>query len=127
MLEPGSINDLGLLNKLVEEFAPNQRSVIVAPYWPGAYAVLKRKSPMWENYALFPRSASFERAEIERIKRANPGFALIIDTPLDGREELRFKNTHPLIQQYINENFESLKDYTSNPAVQIYKSRQAPQ
>ena len=77
---------------------------------------------MWELYALFPRTPVFERAEISRIKEANPGFALVFDMPLDGRDELRFRNTHPLIHQYILDNFEPLSKL-SNPAYQIYKKK----
>ena len=78
---------------------------------------------MWEIYALFPRSEGFQQMEIERIKAANPGFVLIFDFPLDGREALRFRNTHPLIHQYILDNFELLPN-SPNPAYQIYKFAQ---
>ena len=77
---------------------------------------------MWEIYALLPVSQSFERAEIDRIKKARPGFAFIYDLPLDGRDELRFKNTHPLTHQYILDNFEPLQNL-SNPAYKIFKAK----
>jgi hypothetical protein len=77
---------------------------------------------MWEIYALFPRSMAFESREIQRIKASRPGFAFVFDLPLDGREELRFKNTHPLIHQYVQDNFEPMK-ISQNPAYQIYKAR----
>lgn len=117
-------NELAMLKKLADQFAPGDRSFIVAPFWPAAYAVLKRKSPMWEIYPLFPRTEAFERAEIKRIKAANPGFAIIIDAPLDGWDELRFRNTHPLIDQYVHDHFERLGGDTSNPAYQMYRSKQ---
>ena len=77
---------------------------------------------MWEIYALFPRPQAFEQAEIERIKIVKPGFALVFDLPLDGRDELRFRNTHPLIHQYILDNFQLLPN-SPNPAYQIYKAK----
>ncbi len=113
-----------MLNKLAEQFAPGDRTFIAAPFWPGAYAALGRKSPMWEIYVLFPRSVAFQQAEIERIKAANPGFVVIDDFPLDGRDDLRFRNTHPIIDQYIRDNFEPLNGYSRNPAFQIYRSKQ---
>ena len=87
--------NLAALNKLAEQFAPGNRTFIAAPFWPGAYAALGRKSPMWEIYVLFPRSVAFQQAEIERIKAANPGFVVIDDFPLDGREDMRFRNMNP--------------------------------
>lgn len=121
-VDPGTANDIALLRKLAEEFAPNGRSFVAAPFWPGAYALLERRSPMWEIYALFSRTEIFENREIARIKASNPGFVLIFEFPLDGREELRFKNTHPLTYQFILENFDPL-EISQNPAYQIYKAR----
>lgn len=121
-VDPGTAKDIALLHELTEQYAPNDQSFIATPYWPGAYALLKRKSPMWEIYALFPRTEAFQRKEIERIKEFNSGFAIVIDLPLDGRDELRFKNTHPLIHNYIVNNFE-LVPVSPQPAYQIYKAK----
>jgi hypothetical protein len=79
---------------------------------------------MWEIYALFPQNNEFQRQEIERIKAAKPGFVLVLDIPVDGREELRFSNTHASIEQFIRDDF----DFTPiaiwpSPPFQFYKSR----
>lgn len=120
LVDPGTANDVGLLRKLADQYAPKGQSFIATPFWPGAFALLERKSPMWELYALFPRSQAFEQAEIERIKTAKPGFAFVLDLPLDGRDELRYRYTHPLIHQYILNNFEQLPN-SPNPAYHVYK------
>lgn len=121
-VDSDTASNIALLHQLASQYAKEQQTFIAAPFWPGAYALLERKSPMWEIYPLFPRSASFEEKEIERIKAARPGFALIIDAPLDGRDDLRFKNTHPLIYNYIVQNY-SLEPFLGNPTYQIYKTR----
>jgi hypothetical protein len=125
-IDPGTANDIAMLRQLAVQFAPNGQAFIATPFWPGAYALLERKSPMWEIYALFPRDESFEKKEIEHIKASRPEFAFIFDLPLDGRDELRFKNTHPLINQYILDNFDSAS-IAQNPAYQIYIARGAEQ
>ncbi len=125
-VDPNTASDIALLHQLTDQFAPDGRSFIATPFWPGAYALLERRSPMWEIYALFPRTEAFEKKEIERIKASDPGFAFIFDLPLDGRDELRFKNTHPLIYQFILNNFELVPN-SHNPAYQIYKTRNAGQ
>lgn len=121
-VDSGMANDITLLRQLAEQFASNGQTFIATPFWPGAYALLERKSPMWEIYALFPRTEAFEKKEIERIKASDPGFAFIFDLPLDGRDELRFKNTHPLIYQYILSSFDPVS-VSPNPAYQIYKAQ----
>jgi hypothetical protein len=121
VVDPDTANDYIFIRRLVDQYAPDGRSFIITPFWPGAYALLERKSPIWEIYALFPRSETFQKAEIERIKAAKPGFALVIDLSLDGRDELRFQNTHPLIYQYILDHFDRVP--YSHPVYQIYKAK----
>jgi hypothetical protein len=120
-MNPGIASDIALLRQLADQYAINGQGVVITPLWPGAYALLDRKSPMWEIYALFHRSESFEAKEIERIKNSKPGLVLVLDVPLDGREDLRFKNTHPLTQQYIANNFDRVS-ISPNPIYQIYKA-----
>jgi hypothetical protein len=115
-------DDVRLLRSLADEYAADGRSFIATPFWPGAYPLLGRKSPMWAIYALHPRNRAAQQLEIERIKAAKPGFILIHDFPLDGREELRFRNTHPLIHQFILDNF-TLFPNSPKPYYQIFKSK----
>ncbi len=119
---PGTANEIALLRQLVDKYANNDESFIVTPFWPGAYALFERKSPMWAVYALWQRGESFEDMEIERIKSANPRFVFVLDSPLDGREELRFRNTHPKVFSYIQANMK-IVPITQNPAYLVFKAR----
>lgn len=119
LVDPSTANDIALLRQLTDSYAPNGQTFIATPFWPGAYALMERQSPMWEVYALFPRQESFENKEIERIKASKPGFAFVFDFPLDGRDDLRFKNTHPLIYKYILDNFYQVQK-NLNPDYQIF-------
>ncbi|WP_434678021.1 hypothetical protein M1D82_18415 [Pseudomonas sp. D4-18] len=110
-----------LLRGLTARYAATGRSVLVAPFWPGAYALLDRRAPLWEIYALSPRAEKFQQAEIERIKKADPGFALVMNVAMDGREELRFSNSHRQINDYIRTHFEIVPG-SPNPAYEIYKA-----
>lgn len=123
-IDKGTASTLALFSMLAERFAPGDQPFITAPFTPGIYAALQRKSPMWENYALFPRSNEFQQTEIARIEAAHPGFAVIHDFPLDERDELRFRNTHPLIDQYIRDHFEPVYGLVSNPSFQIFIRRE---
>jgi hypothetical protein len=114
---------LAMLTDVTSKYASNGRNFLTT-LWPGAYAALQRRSPTWEIYALFPQRDSFQQREIERIKTAKLGLVLILNIPLDGRDDLRFRNTHPLIEQFIRENFDAFTVQGWNPQVfQFYKSR----
>lgn len=127
LIDPTTAGDIQLLRQLVEENSPNGQNFITTPVWPGAYALFNRKSPMWAIYALWTRTNKAQELDIERIKKADPQFALIFDLALDGREDLRFQNTNPLINQYILENFDRI-EISANPAYQIFrrKNRMTP-
>lgn len=96
---------VALIQDLDKHYAADGRNVLITPFWPGAYALLEKKSPMWEIYALFPRSRRFQEAEIARIQEAEPGFVIVLDIALNGRDDLRFKHSHTLIYQYIVDHF----------------------
>ncbi|MEA2893849.1 MAG: hypothetical protein QOI05_4642 [Bradyrhizobium sp.] len=119
----GSANRLRLLKELVGTYARDGRSFVAAPLWPGAYALFRRKSPTWEIFALFPRSEAFQLHEIENIREANPGFVVVWDVALDGNEDLRFRNTHPLVDRFFRDHFDRLPEGGPPLGYQMYKSR----
>jgi hypothetical protein len=115
---------LTVLKSAADLYAQNGRSFVVTPLWPGAYALLKRKSPMWEIYALFPRGIEFQQQEIERIKASKPGFVMVLNIAVDGRDDLRFRASHSLIEQFIRANFDLMTIGDLPPQVyQFYRSR----
>ncbi|ABS64917.1 conserved hypothetical protein [Parvibaculum lavamentivorans DS-1] len=123
-LPPSVDRDMKLLNSLNEQYAAPARTFFVAPFWPGAYAAFEKKAPVWEVYAFATRDDAFQRREIARIEAANPGFVLIYDLPLDGRDELRYSRSHALIAEYVEKNYVLLEGYSENPAYRIYASKQ---
>ncbi len=120
--DPATAHSIALLRSLDMQYCRDGRTFLAVPFWPGAYAVLERKSPIWEIYPLVPRNSRFQEKEIERIENAEPGFVIVWDLALDGREELRFQNTHPLIDQYIRQNFEQIKEPLTTGEFRVYKN-----
>ncbi|HKE40819.1 MAG TPA: hypothetical protein VKG21_13350 [Casimicrobiaceae bacterium] len=123
LLEPGLGSVINLLRALADRYAPDDSVVLVTPYWPGAYPILSRKAPVWEIYAVWPRGDRFQAREIERLDAAVPRLVVITDVALDGREELRFHNTHPLLDRYIRENFEPVPGLVKPDYMYVYCSR----
>lgn len=122
-MDHSTAHDIMLLRRLKSQYAPDGQNFFVAPFMPGAYALLGAKSPTWEIYTAWPRSDAFQEAEIGRLEAARPVFILVEDIPLDGRDALRYRNTHPLIEQYIRANYIPTTDLTDNPAYRIYRPK----
>ena len=124
LVDHGTAVEVGLTRSLVHAYVPDGETFIAAPYRPGAYALLRRRSPVWEIYALFPRSDTFQRKEIERIEAARPRLAMMSDQPTDGREALRYSRTHPLILRYLQEHFVKVSGVEGYP-FDAYRARDA--
>lgn len=108
-LESGRANVIKTLQKITSIAKKNGDSVFFAPHYPGIYASLKMKFPTYDIYPITPRNIEFEKREIELLKKNSIGFAFIVDTPLDDKEELRFSRTHPLTFQYFIDNFDLIE------------------
>jgi len=101
-------SNIAQMIRVIQKWAsetPPDRNLLVLPLWPGIYPALGAVSPVWELYAVIPRSAAFQRQEIARIREARPGMILVNNIAVDGRPELTYSNTHPLITRYIVENY----------------------
>ncbi len=121
-VRPRHAEEIELLQRVVHAYAPDGRPFVVLPFWPTTYAMFDRKSPLWELCALWPRNEAFQRREILRMQVARPAFVLLQDIAVDGREDLLFANTHPLLHQYFKENFTPVPEFLDNPVLKLYVS-----
>lgn len=83
-------------------------SFLAVPDAPALYAINRKKMPIWEIYALWPRDPAFEAAELARLKAAPPKVVFLSDYALDNRPELRYSRTHPLTYWWIMDNYQPL-------------------
>jgi hypothetical protein len=123
LVSPELVKTLAGLEALTNKYAPVGRPFAVLPNFPGAYAAFGRKSPLWELYAVFPRGQDFQREEIRRLASAKPGFVVILDCRIDGRNELRYQKTHELIERYVRDNFTPLPDRELGDGYKVYRAR----
>lgn len=86
-----------------ENIAPRER-VLIAPY-----PILGHESPLWDLAYYFSATAERQETMIHELAAKNVNWAIISDTPLDKREDLRFSATHELVWQYLMENFEPVE------------------
>lgn len=89
--------------------------VWVTPLEPGIYPLLDARSPVWDPYAYAPVSPEQEMHIIERLRHQGVTAALVDDVPLDGLNARRFSVSHPLIWQYLNENYSAVRDERLRP------------
>lgn len=119
-LAPWVAKNFIFLQGLVDRYAPAPQAFLAVPSWSGIYAATNRKAPMWDTFALQARDDAFQRHEIERIKASDPKFVVIWDSALDGNDDLRYRNTHKLMNTYIKKNFIQLPSSATPPGFHVY-------
>ncbi len=88
------------------ELVSPEESFVIAPHWPAFYPILQRKSPWWDTYLAWRISEPEARKMISDLQTHRVNWILLGDVALDGRDDLRFRNTHRLVWEYIIENFQ---------------------
>ena len=107
-LHPGVAAFLEMVNRTAgERLAPGDR-ILIAPHWPAIYAMLGRESPLWEIYFIFPEPEDRQRRMIADLERRNVTVVLLGDLFLDGRNDLHFSRTYPLVYRHVMERYERL-------------------
>jgi hypothetical protein len=116
-------DEIALLIRMRNDFVANDETLLIAPFWPGAYAMLGLEAPMWDIYAIWPRSDVQQRTEIARIATAAPRAIIVMNKGMDDRSALRFSLSHRLVYTYILETYDQIRNYTTLPGYSIFRIR----
>jgi hypothetical protein len=84
-------------------------NLLIAPHWTVFYPVFEMKSPLWEVFFLFENTEERQRQMISELKEENVNWVILGDVAFDGRQDLRFRNTHHLLWKHIMDHFEPVE------------------
>jgi hypothetical protein len=112
------------LRQFVARNVPAQEGLLIAPFTPGLYPLLDRPSPLWDTYFFFPATEERQEEMIRTLALKNVNWAIISDSPLDHRDDLRFSSTHKLLWQYLWQNFEPVDKSCLPKTMQILHRKQ---
>jgi len=104
-VEPATGAVVRAVQEIDRRVVPRGETILIAPHWPALYVILGRRAPMRDIYNLFPTPVAVQDSLISELRRST-NWAIIGDVALDGREELRFKRTHPRVWAYLERCFE---------------------
>ena len=97
---------------------PNEQ-ILIAPYFPGLYAVLQKRSPLWQIYFLLPYE---QEAMVQDLERKRVNWALVCHHYVDDRPELAFRQTHTVLWDYLLKNFEPMKTSLGPPCEFMHRT-----
>jgi hypothetical protein len=101
-----------------ENIAPRE-GVLMAPFTPTLYPILRHESPLWDLAYYVPATAQRQKAMIHELAAKNVNWAIISDATPDKREDLRFSATHELVWQYLMGNFEPVESACLPKSIKI--------
>ena len=96
------------IQTLILEHTKPSEAVFIAPLMVGIYPALGLKIPHYDNFPVYPSSFQEQTQMIQEIESTDVKLAFIQNVSLDGREDLRFENTHPKVWEHIQANMSSL-------------------
>lgn len=94
---------LTTLNEVKKQFIPEGENVLIVPYGPGLYPLLDLMPPIRESFLLVHATPKRQRQIIRDLEAKHVDWAIVWDQPL--QEGFGFRQTHPLVWQYIDEHF----------------------
>lgn len=97
------------IKHLVAQYVPQDEGLFIAPHSPGLYPILQRKAPVYHPWPLNPGSRDKQVEMIQDLIKNKVNWAILADTALDGRDELRFRHTYPMVWQHLMTNFEPIE------------------
>lgn len=116
-------DEISLLIQMRNDFVANDETLLIAPFWPGAYAMLGLKAPVWDIYAIWPRNDALQQREIQRIAAATPRAVIIMNKGMDDQSALRYSLSHRLVYTYLLETYDQIREYTTLPGYTILRIR----
>jgi hypothetical protein len=114
LLRPRIANLVSWVERTATARIPDGAPILLAPAMPGLYPILHRRSPVWDVYPIWPAPGALDDRMLEELRDHHVNWAFIEDLAVDGRDELRFRQTHPRTWAYLTANF-TLAD-TVDPA-----------
>lgn len=116
----GVAANLRLLRAVHAQYAPDGGAFMVAPYWPGAYALYQQPAPQYYSYLLFRYDSATQQREIAGIQRYQPRFILIDDRFIDGNPQWHFGMFMPELDAYITTHYRRVNEANIPDTMRLY-------
>lgn len=98
-----------LLSTLRDQVAANVSDgecFATAPLYCFAYPFMHTRCPWYDTYLLFPRDRAWQEGMIQSMNDQRVSLVMLsTEATIDGRADLAFPRTHPLVWQFIQDNY----------------------
>jgi hypothetical protein len=97
------------LKSLAEAHLDPGDPLLAVPTLAELLPILRRRSAVYDTYCVYPASERDQLRMLRSIDAEMVRLAFVSDETVDGRDELRFSHTHPLVWAQLEAEFERLE------------------
>jgi hypothetical protein len=124
LLPVWQVQAIQMFEGVLARHLPAGSRFLVGPYEAGFYPIFGQSCPVWNSYFVLPELESRERRMISELETSTVGLALINDqAAVDGNPRYRFRNSHPLLWQYIQQHYEVITENGLPPGWLAFQRR----
>ncbi len=95
-----------ILEELLRKYENGNNHALFVPSMPGYYPLFNRKPACYDIFCVYPASIAKQQEMLGGIEKYRPPVVVAADVALDGRDDLRFKNTYPLVWIHLCKEYE---------------------
>jgi len=93
------------VQKIAENIVSRDEMILIAPNRPGLYPIIDQASPLRTIFFLFPESESVQTGMVKKLDEKKVNWVILANVAIDGRDDLRFRNTHSIVYDFIIQNY----------------------
>ena len=93
------------IKNINKNYVPKKEPFFIGPHLTTLYVILERHSPIREIYLTVKETDIRQKEIIIELEKKSVNWAFVENRGIDGREDLRFMNTYPLVWNYFQDNF----------------------
>lgn len=108
---------------VTEKLMADGENIAFIPHTPGLYPITNRICPLYQSYFILPSSETEQDATIEQLNGKRVNWIVLQDIPLDGRNDLRFRNTDKKVFAFISQNYEVVQFDGLNKNTKVLKRK----
>jgi len=83
-----------------------EAEILMAPFFVTFYPLYGKTSPVWRLYYLWPGDEDEQKEIMLTLEEEEIDWALIVDSTMDGRRDLLFRNSYPRVWSFLNSRYE---------------------
>lgn len=110
-----------LIRQLLENLQNRSNpSILAVPLLASVYPIFDLEPPIYDIFPVYPANKARQESIMNELQKQEIDFCVVQLLPLDGREDLLFKNTHPLVWSYLQTQLERFESGLQRQDISIF-------